>query len=151
MLALFFLIKNREERGMNKYQDIIDLPHHVSKTHPQMSRKDRAAQFSPFAALTGHGEAILETGRLTDRKIELEEEEKVRLDRYLQYLRNHIQEHPVVEITYFLPDRKKEGGAYIDVVGAVKKIDTSTRQLILMDQTCIPMEDIFQIQIQEEL
>jgi hypothetical protein len=116
-----------------------------------MSRKDRAAQFSPFAALTGHGEAILETGRLTDRKIELEEEEKVRLDRYLQYLRNHIQEHPVVEITYFLPDKKKEGGAYIDVVGAVKKIDTSTRQLILMNQICIPMEDIFQIQVQEEL
>ena len=105
----------------NRYADIINLPHHVSKTRPQMPIADRAAQFSPFAALTGYDSAIEETGRLTDSFIELDESRKAVLNEKLQSMLKNIKEQPEVAITYFQPDEKKNGGSYINISGVVKK------------------------------
>ena len=102
---------------MEGYEDIINLPHHVSKTRPQMSMLDRAAQFSPFAALTGYDAAIKETGRLTDEKIEMDEDRKAALDMKQAYLIEMIDEQPEISVTYFLPDTKKSGGSYVTVTG----------------------------------
>lgn len=128
----------------NKYDDIIHLPHHVSKKHPQMAVADRAAQFSPFAALTGHGAAIAETARLTDVKMELDESTKRRLDERLQIIMNQLQHniHTVVKITYFVPDKKKQGGAYHTIKDKVKKIDTYRRTILTMNGTLVPIDDI---------
>lgn len=128
------------------YEDIINLPHHVSKTRPQMSMLDRAAQFSPFAALTGYDAAIKETGRLTDEKIELDEDRKAALDMKQAYLIEMIDEQPEISITYFLPDTKKSGGAYVTVTGNLKRFDEYERLLILMDGKKIPMDDIADIE-----
>ena len=121
----------------NNYDDIIDLPHHVSATRPQMSMMDRAAQFSPFAALTGYDAAIKETARLTDQKIDLDDYEK-------EEINDKIQDFEVV-ITYFQPDSRKAGGAYVDAVGIVKKIDEYDRVIILQDGKKIPIDDILDI------
>lgn len=125
------------------YDDIIHLPHHVSKTHPHMPIADRAAQFSPFAALIGHHEAIKEAGRMTSQKISLDENAKSILDQKLQM----ILERPSQEITltYFLPDPQKDGGAYIDYTGVIKKADTQKRLLIMEDHTAIPIDDIIDL------
>jgi len=128
------------------YEDIINLPHHVSKTRPQMSMLDRAAQFSPFAALTGYDAAIKETGRLTDAKIELGEEAKAALDRKQAYLMEMIGEQPEISITYFLPDARKSGGAYVTATGNLKRFDEYERLLILTDGRKIPMDDITDIE-----
>lgn len=127
------------------YDDIIDLPHPVSERHPRMPMSDRAAQFAPFQALTGYGEAIRETARLTDQKIELTEEEKLLLDEKLRELAEAIPERPMAEFTYFQPDFKKDGGAYVTVTGAVKKMDNLERFVLLDDGTMIPIEDILKI------
>ncbi len=129
----------------NPYDAIIDLPHPVSKKHPQMSIADRAAQFAPFAALTGYGSAILETDRLTDEKLELDEYEKAALNEKLNEIHSRIKTHPVVRFTYFVPDARKHGGAYVDITGAVKKIDDYAQAVILMDGRSIPFDDIIQI------
>ena len=129
----------------NRYADIINLPHHVSKTRPQMPIADRAAQFSPFAALTGYDSAIEETGRLTDSFIELDESRKAVLNEKLQSMLKNIKEQPEVAITYFQPDEKKNGGSYINMSGVVKKIDEFEKCLILTDATKIPMKYIFEI------
>ena len=97
---------------LKKYDDIINLPHPVSKKHPQMPLLDRAAQFAPFAALTGYGEALTETARLTDTKIELDEGEIERINAKINYLIDNLETAPTVEITYFVPDKKKKGGKY---------------------------------------
>ena len=128
------------------YEDIINLPHHVSKTRPQMSMIDRAAQFSPFAALTGYDAAIKETGRLTDEKIEMDEDRKAALDMKQAYLIEMIDEQPEISITYFLPDAKKSGGAYVTVTGNLKRFDEYERLLILTDGKKIPMDDIADIE-----
>ena len=126
------------------YEDIIHLPHHVSKKHPQMSTHDRAAQFAPFAALTGHEEAVKETARLTDTKIQLDEDEFALLDQKLQYL--EAQTKPTtIEITYFVPDERKEGGKYVEMQGNMKRINHHERSLLMQDDTVIPIEDILQI------
>ena len=130
---------------MNEYEDIIHLPHHVSKKHPQMSMSDRAAQFSPFAALTGYDAAVEETARLTDRRIELDEYEAQHLDEQIQKLSGHLQEHPEVSITYFLPDARKEGGEYVTVTGRVKKIENYERRIVLMDGSLIPIHEVISI------
>lgn len=117
----------------DRYDDIIHLPHHVSKTRPQMSMMDRAAQFSPFAALTGYDAAIKETGRLTDEKIELGEETKAVLDRKQRYLSDMISVQPEITVTYFLPDERKSGGTYLSVTGKLKRIDEYERMMILTD------------------
>lgn len=128
------------------YEDIINLPHHVSSTRPQMSMLDRAAQFSPFAALTGYDAAIKETGRLTDEKIELDEDTKAALDMKQAYLIEMIDAQPEISITYFLPDTKKSGGAYVTVTGNLKRFDEYERLLILTDGKKIPMDDIADIE-----
>ena len=130
---------------MDPYEDIINLPHHVSPKRPQMSMQDRAAQFSPFAALTGYEDAIKETGRLTDVKIELRDEERVLLDQKQQYLQEHIGDRPEITITYFVPDEKKSGGAYISISGRMKRVDEYARQFVLTDGKKIPLDDIIDI------
>ena len=132
--------------AQSKYGDIINLPHHVSATRPQMSMIDRAAQFSPFAALTGYDAAIKETGRLTDEKIEMDEDRKAALDMKQAYLIEMIDEQPEISITYFLPDAKKSGGAYVTVTGNLKRFDEYERLLILTDGKKIPMDDIADIE-----
>lgn len=130
----------------DRYDDIIHLPHHVSKTRPQMSMMDRAAQFSPFAALTGYDAAIKETGRLTDEKIELGEETKAVLDRKQRYLSDMISVQPEITVTYFLADERKSGGTYLSVTGKLKRIDEYERMMILTDGKKIPLDDIMDIE-----
>lgn len=127
------------------YDDIINLPHPTSAKHPRMPIADRAAIFSPFAALVGHGAAIEETARLTDQKIELTEEEKTLLDERLRLL---LETGRVGAFTYFLPDGRKDGGAYVTTVGTIKKIDPLEGQVILTDRTAIPIEDILEVEAQ---
>ena len=128
------------------YDDIIDLPHPVSKTHPRMSITDRAAQFSPFAALTGHSAAINETARLTDQRIELVEDAKSVLDMKQRILSEMLDKCPEVTVTYFKPDERKAGGKYLTITGKLKKINEYERVLILTDGERIPFEDIFDIE-----
>lgn len=130
---------------INPYDDIINLPHHTSASRPHMSAHDRAAQFSPFAALTGYDAAITEAGRLTDKKVELDEYRKADLNERLCKIQDQMDEQPEVSITYFQPDKKKSGGAYITVTGRVKKIDAYERTVIMQDDTKIPIDDIFEI------
>lgn len=128
------------------YDDIINLPHHVSSKRPQMSMLDRAAQFSPFAALTGYDDAIQETGRLTDEKINLSEEEKEALDRKQQILLERLDERPALTVIYFVPDEKKSGGAYVTKSGNLKKIDEVERMMTLTDGTKISLDDVYDIE-----
>ena len=130
---------------MNRYEDIINLPHHVSLIRPKMPMSDRAAQFAPFAALTGYDAAIKETGRLTDERIELDEEALTTLDMKYQLLMDALDEEPEVEITYFKPDERKAGGAYVTATGAVIKVDDFERLITMQDGTKIPMDDILSI------
>ena len=131
---------------MGPYDDIISLPHPTSPRHPRMSRIDRAAQFSPFAALSGHHAALEETARLTDRRLELSEEEKAALDRKLCILLEHIAEQPEITVSWFRPDDKKDGGRYAASGGKLKRMDAAARVLILTDGTRIPLEDIADIE-----
>ena len=131
------------------YDDIIHLPHHVSKTRPQMSMEDRAAQFSPFAALTGYDAAILETGRLTEDKLELGEETQASLDRKQRYLAEIIDTKPEITVTYFVPDEKKSGGSYSTVTGFLKRIDEYERVLMLTDGRKIQLDAILDIESEE--
>ena len=124
------------------YDDIINLPHPTSQRHPRMPIHDRAAIFSPFAALSGHGAAIAETARLTERRMELDEDTRAELDRKQAVLLEHIDEQPEITITWFQPDEKKDGGAYLTTTGRLKKLRELERILVLADGTEIPMEDV---------
>lgn len=128
------------------YEDIINLPHPVSKNHPQMPLEDRAAQFAPFAALTGHDAAIKETARVTDERLELSEEAIVQLNDKLNQIRDAIGTEQRFSITYFVPDGKKSGGAYVTCTGSVKKIDEYEHAIVMMDHRVIPMEYISNIE-----
>ncbi|WP_066716216.1 hypothetical protein [Clostridium sp. Marseille-P299] len=128
------------------YDDIIHLPHHVSTKHPHMALIDRAAQFSPFAALTGHGAAIKETARLTDERVELDEYMKNVLSNKLQIIAERLKDKPEIEITYFQPDEKKNGGAYVTAAGSVKKIDKYERIVVMTDRKEISIDDIVAIE-----
>ena len=128
----------------NSYEDIINLPHPVSKNHPQMPLRDRAAQFAPFAALTGHDAAIKETARL-----ELSEEVIAQLNEKINIIRNNIGIEQNVSITYFIPDEKKAGGSYVTYSGIVKKVDEYEHTMIMTDQTVIPIEQISDIKCEE--
>lgn len=134
------------ENISHKYDDIINLPHHVSKKHPQISLHDRAAQFSPFAALTGHKAAINETARLTDEKQILSEDVIAKLNEQLNLIKENIGTNQTVTITYFVPDDKKSGGAYISNTGVVKKINEYNHTVVLTDKTVIPIEQISEMQ-----
>ena len=129
-----------------RYDDIIHLSRPVSKKRSPMSNFDRAAQFSPFAALTGYDAVIAETGRLTDTRIELDEGGKALLDEKLQTIREHLEEHPAVKLTVFCPDSRKSGGAYETITGNVKKIDPVARILVLTGGEVIPVDRIYGIE-----
>lgn len=129
----------------DRYHDIIHLPHHVSSVHQRMSVSDRAAQFSPFAALTGHEDAIKETARLTDEKIELDEDKKTVLNKKLQRILEKVAQHPVITVVYFLPDEKKTGGTYVRHTDHVKRIDEYEKTIIMGDGKKISMEQIYEI------
>lgn len=129
-----------------RYDDIINLPHHVSSKRPQRPILERAAQFLPFSALTGYEDAVKETARLTDTRIELEESEKDLLNTKLHVLLDNLATEPKVKITYFLPDGRKSGGKYVSKMGTVIKIDLYNRQIKLEDETVIPLDDIFAIE-----
>lgn len=130
---------------MNKYEDIINIDHHVSTRHPSMSREARAAQFAPFAALTGYDRAIKETARLTDEKIEIDEGLKTILNNKLQIIIQNIKYNPEIAFTYFIKDNQKEGGQYITTKGNVKKIDINNGYIILSDKIKIIINDIINI------
>ena len=125
---------------MNKsYDDIIHLPHHVSATHPHMSKAERAAQFSPFAALTGYEDVLTETARKTEQKIELDETIKEELDQKLHLLAEHVQNPTSVSITYFQPDDYKEGGQYVTKTCRIRKINSMTQVIQTTDGSQIPI------------
>lgn len=128
----------------HEYDDIINMPHHTSSKHPQMDLYDRAAQFSPFAALTGFESAIEETGRITDMRIELSEDEKAVLDVRFREIRESLSsgERLLVALTYFQADALKEGGAYVTVTGRVKKIDEDARKIMFEDRTSVAMDEV---------
>lgn len=124
------------------YDDIIHLPNPTSKNHPRMSLYERAAQFSPFAALTGHDDAIRETARLTDEKKELDEDTLTQLNEKLRVIRENIGSNEAVSITYFVPDERKSGGEYVTHFGTVRRIDEYEHTIIMNDKTQIPIEQI---------
>ena len=128
-----------------EYDDIIDLPHHVSKVHPQMPLSARAAQFSPFAALVGYEDVIDETARLTEPKRELDESEKAELDRKLGILMSRLGERPLIRIEYFVPDERKDGGRYVTKSGSIVKITPVRKMLTLDDGTVIRFADVADI------
>ncbi|MDO4981635.1 MAG: hypothetical protein Q4E58_12105 [Prevotellaceae bacterium] len=130
---------------MDEYDDIINLPHHVSKNHRQMPMEMRAAQFAPFAALTGYDAVINETARLTDQQVELEDYDNERLNRKYAELIENISEHPVITVSYFKPDKRKGGGAYVSKTGHIKKVDTYEQLMIMEDGTSIPLAAIVDI------
>lgn len=133
------------EKETHKYDDIINLPHHVSAKHPQMALLDRAAQFSPFAALTGHEDSIRETARRTEEFLELEEDKKEQLDEKIHVLQENLCKKPEIIVTYFVPDEKKDGGAYVTHRGRIRKIDTYRHRLLFEDGTDVGMQYIFEI------
>lgn len=134
-----------------KYDDILHLPHHVSPTRPRMSMAERAAQFSPFAALSGHDEAIRETGRVTEGKIQLGEDERAALDRKQRLILAALEQgkRPPVTVTYFQPDPRKEGGEYLTVTGAVKRVDAAGGYLCLTDGKKLPFDAILEIELSQ--
>ena len=129
----------------HSYDDIIMLPHYVSKKHPHMPPLNRAAQFSPFAALTGHDEAIRETARLTDAFVEIDDEKKILLNEQLCLIMDNLDCRPEIEVTFFQPDQTKDGGTYTTVCGRVKKIDEYSQKILFTDGTALPIETIFSI------
>lgn len=141
--------QNRPAAGNSKsrYEDIIRLPHHVSGTRPRMSMAGRAAQFSPFAALSGFGEAVKETGRLTEERIELEEDAAELLDEKLRLLAAKGGQEPEIRVVYFKPDERKSGGAKAAATGCFKKIDEWGRTLVMADGMRIALESIIDIEI----
>lgn len=134
-----------EKSGDHRYDDIIDLPHPTSKRHPRMPVPNRAAQFAPFAALTGFEGVIEETGRLTDRFIPLDEDQKEEIDLRLELLRDRLAERPEVSFVYFVQDTRKEGGSYLTASGCVKKIDDIERVITLTDGTRISIDFLFSV------
>ena len=126
---------------MGNYDDIINMQHHVSTKHPKLSMKQRAAQFAPFAALVGYGDAVNETARFTEDRIELTSEEKTIINNKLKELQNNQK----VTVTYFVPDLKKSGGKYVTIIGNVKKIDKHNQCLVLTNKKEIPLNEIIEI------
>jgi len=131
---------------MNNYDDIINHSHHQSSTRPHMSPRDRAAQFAPFAALTGYDDLVVEEARLTDKKIELSDSMLDELNRKQQYLLAHIKESPLVTVVYFVADDKKSGGRYVKKEGDIKRIDECNKAYIFKDGTVISFKDVIEIQ-----
>lgn len=133
---------SKDQNDPDRYDDMLNLPHHQSGTRKHMTPDQRAAQFSPFAALTGYEEAIQESSRLTMHRIELSDEEKEILNRKLQILSLHAKEKPNVTVTWFEEDPYKEGGSYVQKTVRISKIDTTTGNLITTDRKTIPLQEI---------
>ena len=138
-------IGNSGQSAAEVYADIIDLPHHEPKTRMRMPRSNRAASFSPFAALSGYDDAVKETARLTDKKIELSEDAQEALDLKMAAIRSQLSSHPFITIVYFVPDELKDGGAYLTHTGQIKRIDDVERTIIMVDGTKIPFDDVFDL------
>ena len=132
---------------MNRYDDIINLPHNVSPTRKQMSMHDRAAQFAPFAALVGYDDAVAETTRLTEPRPELDEQEQRAINERLAYIADHINEHPEVRIRYFVPDERKSGGAIVEVYGKIKKVSATDGIIVMADGCVVSIKDVIDISI----
>lgn len=137
-----------KQKPRNPYEDMLELSHPVSKIHPQMPRRDRAAQFAPFAALTGYEEAVREAARFTEEKMILDEDSKEQLDWKLRCLQEKVKEKPTITVTYFMKDEKKKGGKYVTVTGVLKKIDSYTHQFVLESGEEIPLEDIVSLEFE---
>ena len=125
------------------YEDIVNLPPHISKKYPQPTMLERAARFAPFAAITGYEEMVLEEARVTEERIELDEGTLAMLNEKLNIIHDSLNSEPVIQITYFEPDKKKSGGAYISVTGTVKRIDEYERLVIMSDGKKIRIDEIF--------
>ncbi len=134
------------DADIHKYDDIINLPHHVSSTRPHMSIEERAAQFSPFAALTGHEDAIKETARQTEREIILDENELEILDEKLKAILSDKSDNKNIKVVYYVPDENKNGGKYVECSGRVKKMDEYRHVLVMEDGTEINVGRIADIQ-----
>lgn len=130
----------------DSYEDIINMPHHTSRKHPRMSMENRAAQFAPFAALTGFSDEVKETARLTDRRIELEDEFKLIISNKLNYLLENKDKRSEVIVTYFVYDGKKSGGMYVDKKGIIKKINLQEGIIIFEDKEVISINEIIDIE-----
>lgn len=137
---------NKTEKD-NRYADIIDLPHHTSSKHPRMSAIARAAQFSPFAALTGYDAEIKETARLTDEKIELDEDSVNDINAKLQYIKDNVDDNPEIMLEYFVPDEKKSGGAYLTLNDRVRIIDEYERSIVFVSGKRVMIDDIYRINL----
>ena len=132
--------------GKFPYEDIVNLPPHISKKHPQPSMMDRAARFAPFAAITGYEEMVLEEARVTEERIDLDEGALALLNEKLNMIQEFLDEEPEVTITYFEPDKKKTGGAYVSVTGIVKRIDEYEHIVLMNDGKRIPIGEIYDVQ-----
>ena len=131
----------------NGYDDIIDLPHHVSRRHPPLDRDSYAAQFSPFAALTGYDGIVAESARATNSRIELDDEVKEWISGKLSFILSHPEDEKTVSITYFIPDRKKEGGEYVTAVGTIAGFEELTRNIRMSDGTEIELDEVTDFRI----
>ena len=130
---------------MGNYDDIINLKHHISKRHPRLSIEQRAAQFAPFAALNGYEDAINETARLTDSKIELPNDEKIKINNILLQIDKNADYNPKIAITYFIPDEKKQGGEYVTIIGKLEKINEQRKTILLDNKTEIQIDNIIEV------
>ncbi len=130
----------------DKYDKIINLSHHVSKKHPPLGVDSYAAQFSPFAALTGYEDIVFETARATDEKTELDDDAKLRLSNKLRTVLDHLDEDPVISVTYFLQDEKKSGGRYVTADKTIKKYDNYEKMIYMTDGTVIRLDDLYEIE-----
>lgn len=127
------------------YEDIIGLPRPISKKHPQPPLEERAVRFAPFAAITGYEDMVLEEARITEEKIELDECALILLDKKLNIIQKHLSQSPEITVTYFVPDKKKTGGAYHTITGIVKRIDPYQKILILQNDEKIQIEKIYDL------
>lgn len=132
---------------MGKYDDILNLPHHVSNTRPHISMHDRAAQFSPFAALTGYDDTVRETARLTDERLELTADRITDLNQKITFLNEHTEKRPEITVEYFIPDEKKSGGKYVTLSGKFRRIDEYNHNMVFTSGEEIPLNDIFEIEL----
>lgn len=137
---------NEYYKDEHRYDDILYMPHHQSKERPHMSLHDRAAQFAPFAALSGHEEAIEETARITDERIILDASKIEQINEKLSYIASHLKDKHVVSITYFKPDSRKKGGAYLTDIGVIKKFDESEHLVIMESGMKILLEQIVDVE-----
>ena len=128
------------------YEDIVNLPPHISKKHPQPSMMDRAARFAPFAAITGYEEMVLEEARVTEEQIHLDEDAVALICEKINMIQEFIDEEPEVRITYFEPDKKKSGGAYITITGTPKRVDEYEQLLIMTDGKKIKFDSIYRLE-----